>query len=218
MEKYGYSYEDEHVSIVEIGGKHFEHFVELFNGNALKKKVLCITDKDFSWMYKEGQTKTQQDYKSFTPEHIEKLNNRFIFNEFKLCTQKNGGTTFEDELFLANYNNVEIAIKLLKIALPEILHPIVETCKLDMKKWEEKLSDIDGRTKPIIEDLITNFTSLIRTDIANEIFYKKLFFSSLFLRYAQAKKGDVALQILTTIDKSELEIPEYIREGLEWLK
>ena len=218
MEKYGYSYEDEHVSIVEIGGKHFEHFVELFNGNALKKKVLCITDKDFSWMYKEDQTKTQQDYKSFTPEHIEKLNNRFIFNEFKLCTQKNGGTTFEDELFLANYNNVEIAIKLLKIALPEILHPIVETCKLDMKKWEEKLSDIDGRTKPIIEDLITNFTSLIRTDIANEIFYKKLFFSSLFLRYAQAKKGDVALQILTTIDKSELEIPEYIREGLEWLK
>ena len=121
-------------------------------------------------------------------------------------------------MFLANYNNVEIAIKLLKIALPEILHPIVETCKLDMKKWEEKLSDIDGRTKPIIEDLITNFTSLIRTDIANEIFYKKLFFSSLFLRYAQAKKGDVALQILTTIDKSELEIPEYIREGLEWLK
>lgn len=38
MEKCGYAYEDEHVSIVEIGGKHFEHFVELFNGNALKRK------------------------------------------------------------------------------------------------------------------------------------------------------------------------------------
>ena len=50
MEIYGCSYEDEHISIVEIGGKHFKYFVELFNGNAVKKKVLCITDKDFKWI------------------------------------------------------------------------------------------------------------------------------------------------------------------------
>lgn len=40
-------YEDEHISIVEIGGKHFQYFIELFNNNAVKKKVLCITDRDF---------------------------------------------------------------------------------------------------------------------------------------------------------------------------
>ena len=33
----GCSYEDEHISIVEIGGKLFKYFVELFNGNAVKK-------------------------------------------------------------------------------------------------------------------------------------------------------------------------------------
>ena len=38
MEKCGCSYEDEHIAVVEIGGKHFEHFVELFNGNAVNKK------------------------------------------------------------------------------------------------------------------------------------------------------------------------------------
>lgn len=38
MEKCGCAYEDEHISIVEIGGKHFEHFVELFNGNNVHKK------------------------------------------------------------------------------------------------------------------------------------------------------------------------------------
>lgn len=38
MEKCDCAYEDEHISIIEIGGKHFEHFVELFNGNALQKK------------------------------------------------------------------------------------------------------------------------------------------------------------------------------------
>lgn len=30
MEKCGCAYEDEHISIVEIGGKHFEHFVKNF--------------------------------------------------------------------------------------------------------------------------------------------------------------------------------------------
>ena len=54
MEKCRVPYEDEHISIVEIGGKHFEHFIELFNGNDVKKKVLCITDKDFSWI-KDGK-------------------------------------------------------------------------------------------------------------------------------------------------------------------
>lgn len=47
MEVCNCPYEDEHISIVEIGGKHFEHFVELFNGNSVNKKVLCITDRDF---------------------------------------------------------------------------------------------------------------------------------------------------------------------------
>lgn len=55
MEKCGCAYEDEHISIIEIGGKHFEHFVELFNGNAVCKKVLCITDKDFKWIKEVGQ-------------------------------------------------------------------------------------------------------------------------------------------------------------------
>lgn len=54
MEICGCPYEDEHISIVEIGGKHFQYFVELFNGNAIKKKVLCITDKDFKWIDFDG--------------------------------------------------------------------------------------------------------------------------------------------------------------------
>jgi predicted ATP-dependent endonuclease of OLD family len=58
------SYEDEHISIVEIGGKHFEHFVELFNGNAVKKDVLCITDKDFKWIDDDGKLKSFETYQN----------------------------------------------------------------------------------------------------------------------------------------------------------
>lgn len=100
MEKCGYAYEDEHVSIVEIGGKHFEHFVELFNGNALKKKVLCITDKDFNWINEDRKFNTLESYLKDKPTHIEKLQERFTFDEFKIITQDCGGRTFEDELFL----------------------------------------------------------------------------------------------------------------------
>ncbi|WP_390621634.1 TOPRIM nucleotidyl transferase/hydrolase domain-containing protein [Rubeoparvulum massiliense] len=35
MEKLRYSYEDEHISIVEIGGKHFSHFINVFAHNAV---------------------------------------------------------------------------------------------------------------------------------------------------------------------------------------
>lgn len=40
MEICGCAYEDEHISIVEIGGKHFKYFVELFNKNAVEKKSI----------------------------------------------------------------------------------------------------------------------------------------------------------------------------------
>ena len=42
MEKCNCSYEDAHISIVEIGGKHFEHFIELFNGNAVNKRCFAL--------------------------------------------------------------------------------------------------------------------------------------------------------------------------------
>ena len=52
MEKCGIPYEDEHISVVEIGGKNFMYFVELFNDNNVSKKVLCITDNDFKSVHK----------------------------------------------------------------------------------------------------------------------------------------------------------------------
>lgn len=216
MEKCGYPYEDEHVSIVEIGGKHFEHFVELFNGNALKKKVLCITDKDFGWINEERKFKTWELYSEDHPTHIEKLTERFTFDEFKIVAQKCGGRTFEDELFLANCKNILTATALLKMALPESLHETIDLCKLDIAKWEERLSNIDGRSKHIIE----NYMNCLKSSVKKKInkFYKNLFFSELFSHYTKCRKGDMALSILTEAERLSLNVPSYIKEGIEWLK
>lgn len=218
MEKCGYAYEDEHVSIVEIGGKHFEHFVELFNGNALKKKVLCITDKDFSWINEEGKIKTWKSYSEDKPTHIEKLTERFTFEEFKIVTQNCGGRTFEDELFLANYNDLDTATALLKMALPESLHETIDLCKLDIAKWQEQLPSIDGRSQSVIQKYVNSYKNRIDKEEQNKEFYEMLAFAEIFLHYAKANKGNLALSILTEAESLSLNVPCYIKEGIEWLK
>lgn len=218
MEKCGYAYEDEHVSIVEIGGKHFEHFVELFNGNALKKKVLCITDKDFSWINDEEKFKTWKSYSEDKPTHIEKLRKRFMFDEFKIITQNCGGRTFEDELFLANYHNIGTVTTLLKMALPESLHATIDLCKLDIAKLQEQLPSIDGRSKSVIQKYVNSYKNRIDQEEQNKEFYEILAFAEIFLHYAKANKGNLALSILTEAESLSLNVPSYIKEGIEWLK
>lgn len=218
MEKCGYAYEDEHVSIVEIGGKHFEHFVELFNGNALKKKVLCITDKDFSWINDEEKFKTWKSYSEDKPTHIEKLRKRFMFDEFKIITQNCGGRTFEDELFLANYHNIGTVTTLLKMALPESLHETIDSCKLDIAKLQEQLPSIDGRSKSVIQKYVNSYKNRIDQEEQNKEFYEILAFAEIFLHYAKANKGNLALSILTEAESLSLNVPRYIKEGIEWLK
>ena len=218
MEKCGYAYEDEHVSIVEIGGKHFEHFVELFNGNALKKKVLCITDKDFSWINDEEKFKTWKSYSEDKPTHIEKLRKRFTFDEFKIITQNCGGRTFEDELFLANSENIDTAVELLKMALPESLHETIDLCKLDIAKWQEQLPSIDGRSKSVIQKHVNSYKNRVDQEEQDTKFYEMLVLAEIFLHYAKANKGNLALSILTQAETLSLNVPSYIKEGIEWLK
>lgn len=218
MEKCEYAYEDEHVSIVEIGGKHFEHFVELFNGNALKKKVLCITDKDFSWINEEGKFKTWKSYSEDMPTHIEKLRKRFTFDEFKIITQNCGGRTFEDELFLANSENIDTAVELLKMALPESLHETIDLCKLDIAKWQEQLPSIDGRSKSVIQKHVNSYKNRVDQEEQDTKFYEMLVLAEIFLHYAKANKGNLALSILTQAETLSLNVPSYIKEGIEWLK
>ena len=50
VEYLGKSFEDAHVAIITAGGRYFSHFLKLFdtsrNAKAIRKKVVCITDRD----------------------------------------------------------------------------------------------------------------------------------------------------------------------------
>lgn len=217
MELCGCPYEDEHISIVEIGGKHFEHFIELFNENNVIKRVLCITDNDFEWI-KSGIPQTYNEYQSYKAEHINNLNKRFPINNLKIYTQTNGGRTFEDELFLANYVNTDVAISLIKVAISNSMKTFVDNNGIDFSKWLSNSGEMDGRSKEKVERILSYFKSAIANDIVHESDYERLFFAELFLEYAKNQKGDVALDILVNDELTKkMIVPQYIKEGLEWL-
>lgn len=226
MEICGCSYEDEHISIVEIGGKHFKYFIELFNGNAVKKKVLCITDKDFEWIVssEEGRNlQTYSEYESFKPSHITELEASFPINNLHICTQSIGGRTFEDEFFLANFDNKEVVKEIFKIAISDAMSSFFDIYGFNFNAWKEHINDLDGRARKIVTKSIDIFQTRLDSSPEHTRDYEKLFFAEIFLHYAKSKKGEIALELLTNnafIKKngsSNLAVPKYIKEGLEWL-
>ena len=229
MEKCGCPYENEHVSIVEIGGKHFEHFIELFCGNAVEKKVLCITDRDFEW----GVTKdssadnpsfcTKSEYDAYDgDEHITKLKGRFLSGahpmpNLKVQTQLVGGRTFEDELFITNLTNETVASNLFNRVIPDQLKMFFSEHKFNAYKWVKYMGSIDGRVLKSVQKYINAFSGVVTQDCENEEFYAQLMFAEIYLHYASSKKGELALGLLVD-GPSDLEVPKYIKEGLKWLK
>lgn len=222
MDACGCSYEDEHISIVEIGGKHFEHFVELFNGNAVNKKVLYITDRDFKWI-DDGKLKSFEAYQNEEVSHIKKLKDRFTIENFHICTQTLGGKTFEDELLLANIDNSNIAKIFFKKAICDGLEDFFEKHNFDVTTWIADVEDIDGRSRKVIDRYLKAYNERIDAAPENEKFYEKIIFAELFLHYAKSKKGEVALSLLTDKalynedETTKIAVPDYIQEGLKWL-
>lgn len=222
MEACNCPYDDEHISIVEIGGKHFEHFVELFNGNRVCKKVLCITDRDFRWIDEEGSFKSFTDYTEEVTSHISKLKTRFKIDNFYITTQMVGGRTFEDEFFLSNMET-GLSGDFLKKVLCDNLNEVFDRYGFCLSKWEAHQRDIDGRSIKVIKKYLDAYHN--RKDKSKEKAqdYEKIVFAELFLHYAKDRKGDIALQILTddkmldNKQKTKISVPKYIREGLEWL-
>ena len=225
MELCGCPYEDEHVSIVEIGGKHFSYFVELFNGNAVKKSVLCITDNDFMWIDFDGDGKLRSyaDYETHKPTHIADLETRFPIDNLHISTQKAGGRTFEDEFFITNLQNKDVATIMFKKAISNTMDLFFDTYGLDIAKWEANFTEIDGRSSKTIRKYLDAYKG--RVDLTPEKIdkYADIIFAQLFLHYVKNKKGNFALDVLT--DKklinedgsSKIVVPKYIEEGLQWL-
>jgi predicted ATP-dependent endonuclease of OLD family len=59
------SLEDNHVAVINVGGRFFDHFLHLFDNtkpNTIHKKIICITDRD-----PESKKKTESKFKRCYP-------------------------------------------------------------------------------------------------------------------------------------------------------
>lgn len=218
MEKLRYSYEDEHVSIVEIGGKHFSHFINVFAHNAVEKKVLCVTDKDFKW-FESDKIEPISNYARFVPSHIETINKCFTdVTNVHVVSQKQLGRTFEDELFMSNIDNDYVLTRLLQIALPDSMKDFIDENGVNFYKWWNNLKKVYQKSREKILPILNRYICACKCYIKDANTYKKLFFAELFLTYAKNKKGDVALSLLVDENlMNEIIVPDYIKEGIEWL-
>lgn len=218
LEKCRFPYEDEHVSIVEVGGKNFAYFVRAFANNSVRKKVLCITDGDFVWELGIS-AKTLAEYKIHVPTHVSKLNLTFTgVTNVRTVIQKSYGSTFEDDLFMCNIGNSKVSKALLKIALPTSLHTYISENGISFNKWDKNRIKIPKLSQEKIFKLLDSVKESISLHPDEARMYKGLFFAKLFYAYVEKKKGDVALEILVDEElMSELKVPPYIREGISWL-
>lgn len=223
-----YEIEANHISVVEVGGISFNHFLPLFAGT--NNKVLCFRDCDYKY-FENGDL---NDFSMYN-EHLSTMKPakaEFLTQENILVkTQKNLGSTFENELLLDNFNNKIVVKTLYKFVTPESLHPFINALDISIEDWNSNLDQIShAKTKIKISEYIKpyfeKYTFLMDEESKKDV--EKLFFANLFLSYAENKKGDLALSIISKNISEEdkvfqyiiddLEVPQYIKEGLEWLR
>ena len=223
--KCGLDYETEynHISVTEVGGVNLNHFLPLFLYN--KNKVVCFRDCDFDYYEMDGKETRLTDLSCYTTYLSDECD--FLYDCFKgqdnivLKTQCNYGSTFENELFLDNFDDKTVITSLFGLVAPKKLNDFISSHVFSIEEWNSHISTIrDQRTVKKVNKLLTiyydKFSNVV--SVEEKILIEKLFFANLFLSYVETAKGDFALQLLTSELLENVKVPKYIREGLEWLK
>lgn len=214
-----YEVEHNHISVVEIGGINFKHFLPLFIGT--RNKVLCFRDCDYKYFDENGSLKSLNDYINHL-NTICLIEKEFQTDNIRAKTQGDLGSTFENELFLNNFNKKCIVTAFLKYVTPENLHAFIDKYGFSIEAWKSNIDEITNSNtrKKIIKNIEPYYNQYCKIEKqTDKDDLEKVFFANLFLSYVNNKKGDFALWLLTKdVLLGLINIPTYIQEGLEWLK
>lgn len=228
---------DCHVSVVEVAGINFNHFIPICV--SVGKKVLCISDRDFAYFKDEEIDKDGKVYhckefigllnlareKEKQKHYIDAHFTTKTKDSFRLISQISGGNTFETELFIENYDskeNFEKAKFLMNQVCPKCLESLI--MDLSFVNWQKKISTLTGEgsenTKKTIKKYLDMFANEFDISDSKEV-VEKYFFTTIFYQYAKEKKGELALSLVKLFKektKTTINIPKYIEKGIkEWL-
>ncbi|WP_427108173.1 ATP-dependent nuclease [Lysinibacillus xylanilyticus] len=232
--KMGMSFEDSHTTIINIGGRYFNHFLKLFDLKnseyALNKKVACITDLDPVKRAIEASTipsddEESSDWYKCLPlflnldqgkfEYKETSNKLINGNDFsdniRIFTQDPGlSSTFEYELIRANPEKKELVMSTL-------------SNQTELKDLFNMLVNDDGIEKMANRIRKSKFKEALLEAICSRklVDNRETKIAILASRYLLSiKKGEAAQELAYLIHKSEDNViapPKYISEAIEWI-
>lgn len=227
----GTSLADNHVAVLQVGGRYFEHFLRLFdqkNPTAINRKIACITDIDpvrkkknvkgavcekcypFEW----GIEETVYEYK-LNIALAEKYPERQGSNIRVFSQDKQFGKTLEYQLAWDNPSNELILTE--SISNAEELRDLMSM--IDEKSIDDMLKRMhDSGEKQRIVDAIQKSTW-------KDSEKKKAIVSSRYLN--SVGKGENALELASALKDNllskrtdkfvEFIVPEYIIKAIKWV-
>jgi putative ATP-dependent endonuclease of OLD family len=222
------SLEDNHVAVINVGGRYFDYFLYLFdtqNPNTIPKKVACLTDRDperKDMLIKNGkytkcypfeycQDSARYAYKDNATGKIRQYGNHYNIRFFSQDDIK--GKTFEYDLALSNPSSLLLITD--SISNEEELKELMESFdRVNVQELLEKLrcSEENNRIKHGIE------TTLILDDSDK----KSAIIASRYLN--SVGKGENALELAYSLEENlkqdqpqAFTVPSYIQEAIKWI-
>ncbi|WJQ81923.1 ATP-dependent nuclease [Brevibacillus brevis] len=227
----GVSLEENHIAVINVGGRYFEHFLYLFNLKnpyAINKRIACITDRDperkkrkkgasYSKCYPfEYDVNTDEyeykQYPSFNLYPLDGHSNIAIFSQ-----DEREGKTFEYDLILHNPSLEMLVTNSMKNQ--EEIKRLMELYKsrAELTDYEEVLRKSDENDR-ILESINLNSSWTVEQKA-------RAIIASRYLN--SVGKGENALElacVLTdNLDKKgkagfqEFIVPNYIKEAITWI-
>lgn len=229
--------EDNHVAIINVNGRYFEHFLYLFDEekpNTIHKKIACLTDRDPTsklkteskfrkcYPFNYSQNLTLFDFKNNSSDNISKYaahpNIRFF------SQSENRGKTFEYDLVLFNPS--------LELLITESMSNATEIKELmtlygdSTKQTNDLLDKLPiGTTDNPNKQNIAIRDGINSCDWQNDDDKKKAIIASRYLN--SIGKGENALELayalednlskIGTSDYKEFTVPTYITETIDWI-
>jgi len=229
--------EDNHIAIINVNGRYFEHFLYLFDKNqpnTIHKKIACLTDRDPTsklkieskfrkcYPFNYSQDLTLYDYKDNPSSNITKYeehpNIRFFSQD------KNKGKTFEYDLVIFNPS--------LQLLIADSMSNASELMKLmtlyadNTKQSSDLLSILPyGTAENPNKQNIAIRDGINSCNWTNDDDKKKAIIASRYLN--SIGKGENALELayalednlnkIETTEYKEFTIPVYIKETIDWI-
>jgi putative ATP-dependent endonuclease of the OLD family len=217
-----------HITVINIGGRYFDHFLKMFDSNkeySINKKVACITDLDPQRKKKGSQhfsncypfeldiDKENYKYKCCSNQIVEKYNEQKNHPNIRCFSQQIGfGKTFEYELILCNPCSEILLTE--SMSNPEEIKDLMNAYK-NNDKVENMLSLLSTNNEQNIriKDSIKNNNNIEWNDDEK----RKHVIAARYLN--SIEKGLNSLEITQKLAKNEIniEVPEYIGEAIKWI-